>query len=187
MIDRRFAAAAATLAVAACAAFAPAVPEAPPFDLTGRLLVRYDARALTSGLRWRHTPTGDEIALLTPLGQTLAQIVTGAEGATLTTADGRRYQASSVASLTRQGLGWSLPLELMRYWVRGEVAPGVPAENVARDAAGRLARLEQGGWHITLRSDPAPAGGHPDRLDFESGEQRIRLVIDDWRVRGAAK
>jgi hypothetical protein len=38
-----------------------------------------------------------------------------------------------------------------------------------------------------LRSDPAPAGGHPDRLDFESGEQRIRLVIDDWRVRGAAK
>ncbi len=186
MMVGRLPALAAVLAVAACAAFEPAAPPAPPFDLSGRVLVSYDGRAFSSGLRWRHTPPRDEISLLTPLGQTLAHIVNGADGATLTAADQRRYHAASVESLTRQALGWELPLARLRHWVRGEPVPGSAARVIERDAEARLTLLEQEGWRIVFAHYPAlEHGGRPRRLDLDHGTQKIRLVIDEWRTEGA--
>jgi len=188
MTSRRLSVLATVLAVAACAALEFAAPPAPPFDLSGRVLVSYDGRAFSSGLRWRHTTAQDEISLLTPLGQTLAHIVNGADGATLTGADQRRYHAASVETLTRQALGWELPLSRLRHWVRGEPVPGGVPGVLERDAAERLTLLEQEGWRIVFTHYPlAEHGGRPRRLELDRGAQRIRLVIDDWRAEGAVQ
>jgi outer membrane lipoprotein LolB len=181
------AALAAALTVAGCAALPPDTGgpgEAPsmPFDLSGRVLVSYDGRAFSSGLRWQHGPGRDEIWLLTPVGQTLAHIVNEADGATLTGADQRQYRAASVDSLTRQGLGWELPLARLQYWVRGEIAPGSAPGVVERDANQRLIRLEQDGWRVVFANYPVEEhGGLPRRLDLARDTHEIRLVIDAWR------
>lgn len=176
---------AALLTVAACAVIAP-VPQAPPFDILGRVLVSYDGRAFSSNLRWRHAPQEDEIMLLTPLGQTLARIVNNVDGATLTAADRRTYQAGSVESLTRQALGWELPLERLRFWVRGEAAPGSVPTALERDPSARVVQLEQDGWRIELVNYARDEhGGRPRLLDLTRGAQRIRLVIDEWRAQDA--
>jgi outer membrane lipoprotein LolB len=185
MMLRQLSALAAVLAVAACAALGPreAVAPGPPFDILGRVLVSYDGRAFSSGLRWRHAPERDEIMLLTPVGQGLAHIVNGADGATLTAADQRRYHAASVEGLTRQALGWELPLAHLRYWVRGEPAPGSAPTVLERDASARLVRLEQDGWRIAfVNYSEHQHGGRPRRLELDRGTQRIRLVIDEWRA-----
>ncbi|MDH5535736.1 MAG: lipoprotein insertase outer membrane protein LolB [Betaproteobacteria bacterium] len=188
MMPRRLLALAVALAVAACAALQPAAPPAPPFDLSGRVLVSYDRRAFAAGLRWRHTPPQDEISLLTPLGQTIAHIENGADGATLTGADRRSYHAASVESLTRQALGWEFPLAHLRHWVRGEPAPGSVPNVLERDAGARLTLLEQEGWRIMFTHYPLEQhGGRPRRLELDHAAQRIRLVIDEWRAEGAAK
>lgn len=176
---------AAVLTVAACAALGPA-PTSPPFDILGRVLVSHEGRAFSSGLRWQHRPAQDEIMLLTPVGQALAHIVHGAEGATLTAADQRRYHATSVESLTRQALGWELPLARLTYWVRGEAAPGSAPTVLERDDSARVVRLEQDGWRIAFVNYARDEhGGRPRRLDLYRGTQRIRLVIDEWRGLGA--
>lgn len=183
MIRSKVAAAAALLAVAACAALPPAVPPYPaPFDLTGRVLVSHEGRAFSSGLRWQHGPARDEIWLLTPVGQALGHILSDDAGATFTGADRKQFQATSVEGLTRQALGWELPLARLQYWVRGEIAPGSAPDTVERDAAQRIARLEQDGWRIAyVNYPPDEHGGLPRRLDLVRSGQEIRLVIDSWR------
>jgi outer membrane lipoprotein LolB len=180
---------AAALAVAACAAVSPPIPQYPaPFDLTGRMLVNHDGRAFSSGVRWRHAPGRDEIWLLTPVGQALAHIVSDVEGATFTGADRRQFQAASVEDLTRQALGWELPVTRLQYWARGEIAPGSAPELVERDAAQRLVRLGQDGWRIAYANYPENEhGGLPRRLELIRGTHEIRFVIDGWRAASGAQ
>ncbi|OGA26114.1 MAG: outer membrane lipoprotein LolB [Betaproteobacteria bacterium RIFCSPLOWO2_02_FULL_67_26] len=171
--------------LAACAALPP--PGAPAqraaaFDLMGRVAVTHDGRAFSSGVRWQHLAGRDEIWLLTPVGQTLAHIEADATGATLTAADGKQHRAGDAGSLTREALGWELPLEHLSWWVRGEILPGGVIGEVVRDQQGRLVRLRQDGWQITLTHSPAngPAA-LPQRLELARDAHRIRLVIDGWR------
>jgi len=180
-----------TLVLAGCATTMPPgareFPAAAPFDLSGRVLVSYDGRAFTAGVRWQHTRERDEIWLLSPVGQTLAYIDAGAAGATLTTSEQSQYRAASVENLTRQALGWELPLAHLQYWVRGEAAPFSAPETVMRDAEAKFSALTQDGWRIAfLYFPPAEHGGLPRRLDLAHGANQIRLVIDDWRREGAA-
>ena len=166
------------------APFESGIPAAPttPFDLSGRVLVRYDGRAFSSGLRWEHAPGRDEIWLLSPVGSALAHIVDDGDGAILTAADERQYRAASVENLTRQALGWELPVARLKYWLRGEVAPGSPPDAIVRGDDQRITQLEQAGWRIALTYYPAQEyGGLPRRLELVRGSHEIRLVIDTWR------
>ena len=174
---------AALAALAGCAALEPARPlRAPAFDLMGRVAVSHDGRAFSSNVRWEHLPERDEIWLLTPVGQALAHIEADAAGATLTAADGKQHRAGDVQSLTRRALGWELPLEHLSWWVRGEILPGGVIGEVLRDQQGRLVRLRQDGWQITLTHSPAnEQGGLPQRLELTRDAHQIRLVIDGWR------
>lgn len=185
------AALAVTLTVAACATLTDrgALPRAPePFDLSGRVLVGYDGRAFSSSLRWQHLAERDEIWLLTPLGQALAHIVDSADGATFTGADRKQFHGASVEGLTRQALGWELPLNRLQYWVRGEIVPGSMPQGVERDAEQRLTSLVQDEWHITIAHYPRDEhAGLPRRLELRrSNNETIRLVIDGWRREPAA-
>ena len=183
-VARTLAAGAAALLFTACAALTPGqrVPAAAAFDIIGRMLTSHDGRAFSSGFRWRHDRDGDEIWLLSPVGQTLVYIVADAAGATLTGADRQSYQAGSVESLTRDALGWPLPLDRLQHWITGTAAPGDAGAKVEHDARNRVMALEQSGWRI--RYGYPESGGtadRPRRLDLAQGGVQIRLVIDTWR------
>jgi outer membrane lipoprotein LolB len=167
-----------------CAAVAPGKhwPPAASFDMLGRVLVSGDGRAFSSGLRWRHDAAGDELWLMSPVGQTLAHIAADDTGAVLTTPDQQEYRAFSAESLTRRALGWPLPLTELRFWIVATPAGGDKGAVATRDAAGRLSLLEQNGWTVRYTyPEPPDSSVLPKRLDMTRGEQRIRLVIDGWR------
>lgn len=169
--------------IAACATrgLPPRAPE--PFDLSGRVSVTHDGRAFTSSLRWQHLPDRDEIWLLTPLGQALAHIVSTAEGATVTGADRKQVRGPDVEALTRQALGWELPLTRLQYWIRGEPAPGGSANFGAAVSVEGRTEFAQDDWHISVvRYPESEQAGRPHRIELRRGEEQvIRLVIDAWR------
>lgn len=183
-VTRLLAAGAAALLCAGCAMFTPGanVPAAEPFDILGRVLASSEGRAFSANFRWRHVAADNEIWLMTPIGQTLAYIATDASGATLTTADQQEYRALSVEGLTRQALGWPLPLAQLQHWIRGGIVPGSATAVVNRDTRGRLSLLEQEGWSIRYVYSDTAAGNLPRQLELTQGGQRIRMVIDEWRA-----
>lgn len=182
-VIRLLAAGAAALLCAACAMLTPGanVPAAEPFDILGRVLASNDGRAFSANFRWRHTAADNEIWLMSPIGQTLAYIAADANGATLTAADQREYRALSVEGLTRQALGWPLPLAQLQHWIRGGTVPGSVISAVSRDARGRLSLLEQEGWGIRYIHPETGDSILPQQLELTQGGQRIRMVIDQWR------
>jgi outer membrane lipoprotein LolB len=167
--------------LAGCAAIErqplPAQPIGDAFHLTGRVSVKYGAEAASGSINWRHESGGDDLLISTPLGQGVAHIVRRDRLVSLTTSDQKRYQAGDVETLTRQVLGWSLPLAGLPDWVLGRAAAGAPAE-AERDDAQRLTALRQSGWLIEFL---AYAGSLPARMRLSRQDVDIKLVIDQWR------
>lgn len=167
-----------------CAMLEPreVVPRAEAFDVLGRVLVSYDGRAFTSNVRWQHATDHDELWLLTPTGQALAQLREDATGAILTAADQTRYNGAHVEGLTKQALGWEFPLARLQHWLRGAPAPHLPSEVLERDGSGRILRMMQDGWRVAYEYSAAPEyGALPRRVEVTGAAQNIRLVIDSWR------
>ena len=165
--------------LAACAGMAPPQPvqNAPAFELAGRIAVRYQGRGFSSSLRWKQAAGRDEIWLTAPLGQTIAYLEADADGATFTGADQRQYRAGSIENLTNSAFGWRFPVAGMRYWVLGQPATGMAVASVERDEAGRIVRIKQDEWEVTLVY--VDAGKAPSRLEMINGDVAIRFVIDD--------
>jgi outer membrane lipoprotein LolB len=147
------------------------------FELTGRIVVRFQGHAFSSALRWKRDAGGDEIWFTAPLGQTIAYLRADHGGATLTAADQKQYRAGSIESLTRSALGWRLPVAGLRNWVLGQPSPGVVSATVERDDASRIMRFKQDDLQIAF-SYAEPSAMSPSRIDVTGSEAEMRFVID---------
>jgi outer membrane lipoprotein LolB len=182
-------AAAVVLLLAACAGMRPAEvgPVADratlgaPFDVEGRLSARRGQEGGSAAFTWRHAGTRDDIALATPLGQTLAQLHGDAGGVTARWPDGRAVEAPTFDALIQRILGVPVPVQGLTAWLRGYARAGSPAQ-LARDAQGRPEVLMQDGWEIVYAYRDAVAQ-RPSRLTLRYGGSEpaeVRLVIDRW-------
>jgi len=150
------------------------------FQLSGRIAVKYDDQGFSGGLRWQRSGESDDLLFLSPLGQGVAHVERDAHGVTLTAPNQPPYHAMDTAQLTQQVLGWSLPLDGLRYWVLGVAAPGSAATPEV-DADKRLARLTQQGWRIDYLGYKRVDGTDlPGKIFLQRDEVEVKLVIDAW-------
>jgi outer membrane lipoprotein LolB len=152
----------------------------PPFELSGRLAVRDGERSLTASIRWYFDGVGDRLSLSGPLGLGAAEIERHPGGVVFRDGRGER-RAPDAQSLMIEALGFALPLDGLRYWVRGQPGPGGRSEAVARDERGRLVAFAEDGWSVTIPVYSAhPLAALPRRLEVEARGLRVRLLIDAW-------
>ena len=152
------------------------------FDIRGRIGVQTNPRGFSGGLHWQHAPDSDAMLLFSPLGGQVAQIDTTPAHVTLTTSDGKRYEATDAASLTRKTLGWGLPMQGLSDWVLGR-PHGTTPDNARWDAMGRLVALQQDGWDIEYGQYSAVDGRQlPTRVSLKSPQVNLKLVIEQWSL-----
>ena len=151
------------------------------FSLNGRVAVKLDDRGYTASLRWRHSALRDYLRLLSPLGSVIGEIEADSDGATLTTGDRKVYRSNDVQSLTREVLGWDLPLAGLRYWVTGRADPGAPVQAQSRDDNKRLKSLMQNDWRIAY-SEYFGDSAMPARLSLAHDRLNLRLIVESWEL-----
>ncbi|HKB83172.1 MAG TPA: lipoprotein insertase outer membrane protein LolB [Burkholderiales bacterium] len=151
------------------------------FSLNGRIAVKLDDRGYTASLRWRHSATRDSLRLLSPLGTVVGEIETDASGATLVTADKKIYRSNDAQSLTREVLGWDLPLAGLRYWVIGRADPALPVQAQDSDDRQRLKSIMQNGWRIVFL-EYFGASALPARLTLAYDRLNLRLIVEHWEL-----
>jgi len=151
------------------------------FSLNGRLAVKLDDRGYTASLRWRHFPTHDSLRLFSPVGSVVGEIEADSNGATLTTGDKKVYRSNDVQSLTREVLGWDLPLAGLRYWVTGRPDPGSPVQAQSRDDNERLKSLMQDDWRIAYLEYFGDSA-MPARLTLAYDRLNLRLIVEHWEL-----
>jgi outer membrane lipoprotein LolB len=155
------------------------------FELIGRVSARGGDKGFAGGVRWSHAGTDDNIHLLSPFGQIVAQIKRNKDIVLLTTSEQRVYRAASVENLTKQVLGWRLPLLGLQYWVRGVNSPKTRSE-VDRDTDGRIIVIRQDGWEITYTGyfpSQLIQTERPRVLVLNRNNLKIKLVIDNWETK----
>jgi len=155
------------------------------FEFMGRVLVKGGDKGFSGGVRWSHTSTVDNIHLLSPFGQVVAEIKSSEDAALLTTSKKRIYRATNVENLTKQVLGWQLPILGLQYWVRGVNGPKTKSE-IDRDADGRIIGIRQDGWTITYTSyfpSQLIKKERPRVLVLKRSNLKIKLVIDNWEAK----
>jgi outer membrane lipoprotein LolB len=173
------------------------------FALSGRVAVAAAEQGFSAGLRWQQRAQRGAIVLEGPFGVGALAIDTDGDSLRVTTGRGEQFDGAAARAALEQQLGFALPLEALRYWVRGLPAPFAPippAEAVAVDAAvgtpqetidsvlPRLRRLQQHGWVIDYAEyQPAPFDHQPRRLVVQNGGARLRLFIDSWGIRSATE
>jgi outer membrane lipoprotein LolB len=163
--------------------------KAADFGLTGRVSVKGGKESFSGGVQWHHRERGDEILLLSPLGQTLAQIQRTPEGVYLTTSERESYYAADVENLTEQVLGWRLPLTGLQYWVQSMSSPATVSA-VDMNIDGQVMAIRQDGWTIDYLaySNRAPVETSqtgtalPRLLTLKRDGLQIKLVIDAWNA-----
>lgn len=176
----------ALLSACAIAPQAPAVSSVDSierFGLDGRVAVKLQSKGYSARLRWQHEPRDDAMWLYSPIGSVLAALTVNGNGATLVTADRETYNSRNVQALTREVLGWDLPLDGLRHWVLGRPDPTVPVVDVRRDDRSRLTHLAQREWTIDYLGY-VDDGLLPSALTLRYGDLRLRLVIDRWQLAG---
>lgn len=153
------------------------------FGLIGRISVQDEKQRFSGGVRWQHVGgLGDEIFLLSPLGQVMVQIVQDSEGARLTTSEQKVFVESDIEVLTEAVLGWRIPVAGLQYWVQGEHFPATVAIKHL-DVEGRTVAINQDGWDISYASYFAAHSVHaarPKVLELKYEALKIKLVVDDW-------
>jgi outer membrane lipoprotein LolB len=160
----------------------------PSFGLLGRIAVKGSGESFSGGVQWRHAEGRDDILLLSPLGQALAQLKRTPEGVQLTTAERENYYASDMESLTEKVLGWRLPIMGLQYWVQGKNSPLTPSA-IDLDDEGRVAAIRQDGWEIVysdyfspgpVQTAIPPAVSRARLLQLRRNGLQIKLVVDKW-------
>lgn len=150
------------------------------FALKGRVGVNVEGRGYSASVLWRHVSDRDSMRLLVPaVGSVIAEIEADRNGATLTTGDQKVYKSGDVQSLTRDVLGWDLPLSGLRFWVTGRADPDFPLQAESRDAKNRYAAFVQNKWRVEYL-DYFGDSALPSRLSLAHDQLRLRLVVETW-------
>ncbi|HEX7954746.1 MAG TPA: lipoprotein insertase outer membrane protein LolB [Burkholderiales bacterium] len=151
------------------------------FSLNGRVAVKLDDRGYTASLHWKHTPARDLVRLFSPLGSVVGEIDANSTGATLTTGANEVYRSNDVQALTREALGWDLPLAGLRYWIIGRADPAAPVQAQDRDDRQRLRTLMQNDWHVTYLEYFGDSA-MPARLSLTYDRLKLRLIVERWEL-----
>jgi outer membrane lipoprotein LolB len=157
------------------------------FYLQGRIGIQTEGKGVSGATRWRHSPQLDDISMLSPVGGTVAKIIASADGVTLTTNDGKHFEADSAEDLTQEHLGWRLPLTGLPDWAIGRPAKKL-AEYMEWDAYGRITKLHQAGWEIEYPEYMQAKGYHlPKKVTLRNSKMTLKLVIESWEDLADAK
>ncbi len=150
------------------------------WSLRGKVGLRNNKEAHSAYLNWSQCGEDFDIRLSGPLGQGAAHLIGDAEQVSLTTSDKQQFSASSASQLLEQQLGWSLPVEQLRYWLRALPDPGHAYQ---ANSPGQALGFVQQAWSLSYpRMTEQPPYQLPSRIIAEQTPVKVTLVIKEWQL-----
>ena len=150
------------------------------WQFRGRIAVKTGDEGFNGKFDWAQRGDAFDASVAGPLGIGTVRIEGEGDAVRLTDKDGTETRLDNAEADLLWRYGWTIPVTSLRYWALGIPDPAAPAETEI-DAGGRLTRLEQGEWTVTI-SRYGEGGGRqmPRTLTAANTDTRVRMVIDRW-------
>lgn len=152
------------------------------FNIQGRLGVQHNQTGLSGSVHWHHLKKTDQLTFISPLGNKIAEISNGIQGATLITNENKVFNAPDPESLTEKTLGWKFPINKLSDWIIGRPSNGAITE-MGWDELGRLTKFKQDGWQINYLSyQSVGQWSLPAKMSIHKDQLNLKLLIDQWQL-----
>lgn len=151
----------------------------------GRLAVQYEQngkpQSLTANFSWLQETSQTRIQLSSPTGQILADIIVTPEFASYTQAGQVTRSFANIDQLTKELLGWPLPVAGLREWLQGF---GVDAKGqrfiaiAGQDQTWQTHdgwRIRYASWHDTSQPKRIDLERH---IDAQAIDVSLRIVLE---------
>ncbi|MBM4213185.1 MAG: outer membrane lipoprotein LolB [Gammaproteobacteria bacterium] len=145
----------------------------PRFELRGRVAVARGDEGFTASLRWAQREVTSQVEVDGPLG---------VGGLHLEFEHGRLDDELARADF-EQRLGFSLPVDSLRYWLLGVPDPAHDSLERIADGYPRLDSLQQQGWTVVFPAYAKVSGVNyelPQRIEATREGLRLRLLVESW-------
>lgn len=147
------------------------------YTITGKLVVIQPEQRTTARFRWIQQAENFQMDLWGPLGVGRTSITGTSIYAELT--QGTEVIERGIPSeIMQRQLGWSAPIEVFPYWVKGIVAPNAVVESAEKDKLGRLMKFSQAGWSVSYAGHVQEEWGwRPSGITIAGLDLQLRLII----------
>ncbi|PHS30979.1 MAG: outer membrane lipoprotein LolB [Methylophaga sp.] len=152
------------------------------WKIQGRTVIRNKQEAWNVGLRWQQNNDEFQIQLLGPFAQGGVSIEGNDKSVIMTMDDGQKLQSTNPEALIAKTLGVQLPIDALRFWIRGLPYQQSKVELVEYDEKGRITHLIQQGWNVDFkRYVPFKQYSLPSKIFITRADRSLRLVITSWK------
>jgi len=153
------------------------------WELRGRIGVSAGSEGFNGKLRYSQNGSEFRATVSGPLGFGTIQINGDGQQVTVTDKDGELWMLPDPEIDLQVMYGWTIPVASLRYWALGIPDPAELAFTEFNEQ-GQLTSLDQGNWQVQF-TQYREGGGQsmPRRLTAISGDNKVRMVIDNWTFR----
>lgn len=153
------------------------------WNLEGRIGLSVGKDAYNGSLNWEQEGDTIDFRFRGPLGIGGVRIhgILGEE-IRIKTTRGEEFLLQDVEVEMQEQLGWSLPINSLRYWVLGITDPELDAELILNEND-LLDELEQGDWKVVYDSymDIGDVS-MPKKLKVSGPDTKITLLVKSWTI-----
>ncbi len=150
------------------------------FTLEGRIGLKQNGKGFAAGVNWVEAAEKKTFELTGPLGGVHARLTEEASGALLEIPDQQTVMSHNAETLLSDHFGWPIPINSLRYWVRGIATP--PLQPLRFDEQGLPAEIREEGWQIRYLAWQEINGVWlPEKLEAVRDNLVIKLSIHDWQ------
>ncbi len=151
------------------------------WKIDGRLGVQHKDEGFSAEMKWLQDGNHFDIRLIDPLGRQVARLMGDDGKVELRTMDGKSFKARRAENLLEAALGWSFPVQSLFYWVKGIPDPNFLVWRQEYDDLGRLERLEQNKWRLTISRYQGLGSEYiPRIIRMSRDDLKVKLLIRDW-------
>lgn len=151
------------------------------WQLDGRIALKRGNEGFSAGLDWQQAASEFRVELTGPLGETRARLTGNTVQVMLELPDQPALASTDVESLLRDHFGWQLPVDKLRWWIRGLAGPETIVR--ARDSTGRIKELSSDGWQVNYLAWQEVDGlWLPKRLEATHPDLSLKLALYGWQL-----
>lgn len=168
--------------LAGCVAKPPVPQSELHFQILGKIGVKQAGQGFSASFDWRqHSQLRYEIDVWGPLGQGRTQLLGDLQA--MQVSRGEQLLAFGPPDEVMQiHLGWSMPLNVLPAWIRGQPAGQYAYVGERYDEQGRFVEFSQADWLVSLsRYDQRGDLSTPGRIVAVQADKAITVIVREYR------
>ncbi len=154
--------------------------ELPAWKLEGRIAAKMGKDGWNANLFWEHEGGQERLRISGPFNQGVVSVIVQKDLVYINEGNGVEGSSKDPDGYLRERLGFSVPLQSLRYWLLGLPAPDMDYQ---ADVAGGSKGFRQQGWVLGYDSfEQVGAYLLPKKMNIQGHGVILKLIADEWAI-----